>query len=86
MTDARFAVFCDRPCDAIDNSIIGGYNQVDYANTPVSPNIAAFIINGANPFPGDVDYVLGVQSKDDLPVHIIDVKILEVEGRIKRTH
>ena len=78
--DAKFAVVCDRPCDAVGNGNVGGYNQVTYGKVPNHPDIAAFVINGPNPFPANTDYLLTVQSQDNNPVNIIAVKTLTITG------
>jgi hypothetical protein len=67
-----FEVFCDRPCIGTNMSGMGGVVQPFYIN--LTEDIVIFSTNPPNPLPGDRNYFWGVQSKDDSPVHIINVK------------
>jgi len=78
--DAKFAVICDRPCRAVQGQVMaphyGGITQTDWATIPGHPEIAAFVVNAPNPMRSDFGYSACVESEDDNPVRVLDVKAL----------
>ncbi len=76
---AKFAVVCDRPCDAVWHEPPPGASQVNYASIPNRPDVGVFEFIVPNPFPPDTKIVLGVQSKDDHAVKITQVTTVKIE-------
>jgi hypothetical protein len=70
VSDAKFVVLCDRPCEAKWNSGVAGANFTKTFAAKNAPKYAGFIIVQPNPFPSYTNYVLGVESLDDDPVNI----------------
>ena len=71
--DAKFAVRCDRPCDAIGTGSCPGFNQAKFAKYRIVQSSQRFIIIGPNPFPSYTNYELQVESQDEQPVQIVSV-------------
>lgn len=74
--DAKFVVFCDRPCNGAASCGGFGFIQTRYQGLPEYPNAVAFLVDGPDPVPADTTCILGVQSEDQMPVRIVDVKKL----------
>ncbi len=80
--DAKFAVVCDRACKAVKGNIVlrhAGIAQADWGTIPNHPEIAAFVVNQPNPMPSEVEFLAYVESADDKPVRVLDVKRLAIE-------
>jgi hypothetical protein len=78
--DPAFVAMCDRPCKALAFSNTG-FNQ-NCELTPHGGNededakLAMFLIEIPNPFPGNLRASVAVESQDDSPVKILDVRSL----------
>jgi len=74
--NARFIVFCDRPCEAVTTcSGIGlGVIGTKFQKIAGYPNALAFLVYGPNPLPSEPDCIIGVQSEDDHAVRIENVQ------------
>jgi hypothetical protein len=83
--DARFGVLCDRPCAAVWNSSVEGMNFSKTFSANGVPNAAGFMIVQPNPFPSFTNYILGVESLDDLPVRILHVGLWNLTEEQKRS-
>jgi hypothetical protein len=84
LPDAKFGIFCDRPCKAAFHSSVAGMNADKTLESKEIPAFAGEWILAPNPFPADTDYVLGVESRDDQPVVIKDVRILNLTEEQKK--
>jgi hypothetical protein len=78
LVDAKFAVTCDRACNAVETGPLPGFNGSTFLRLMNFPQVAAFVIIGPNPFPADIEDFLGVESADDEPVRILDVAKFEL--------
>ena len=85
MDSPKFGVVCDRACEAVGGGAIlphggpGGGDQ--WGSIQGQPNVAAFVVGQPNPMPSNVKYRACVQSADDNPVAIVDVKKLVISGK-----
>jgi hypothetical protein len=79
LESAKFAVVCDKPCEAVSHEPPMGVSQVNYGTIPDQPDVAVFAFISPNPFPPDTKTVLGVQSKDKQPVKIVQVTTLKID-------
>jgi len=81
--DAKFAVFCDRPCSGVGSQMVtthGGYIESSWGTLPeAGPNIAAFVVGAPNPMSADDGLLACVQSEDENPVKVIAVKTLTIK-------
>lgn len=69
----QFEVVCDRACTPIDVGVIIGGNATQLDTVSDEPNIAVFRF--LRQFPEDTVCALTVESRDDKPVVITDVRI-----------
>jgi hypothetical protein len=74
LPDAKFAIVCTVPCQAAFHSSLTGVNADQPFKMNNLPAIAGIWIKQPNPFPGDTNYVLGVESMDEQPVSITGIK------------
>ena len=85
MDSPQFAVICDRACKAVGGSAIlphggvGGNDQ--WGSIPNRSDIAVFLVGQPNPMPSNVKYRACVESGDEKPVRILDVKKLIVDAK-----
>jgi hypothetical protein len=74
LPDAKFAIVCTVPCQAAFHSSLTGMNADQPFKMDNLPAIAGIWIKQPNPFPGDTNYILGVESMDEQAVSITGVK------------
>jgi hypothetical protein len=80
--DAKFAVFCDRPCKAVTAEVdvgnAGGFSTVRYGPSKEQPSIVGVVVDQPNPLP-EVDPVnVCMESTDDRPVTVVKVTRLTI--------
>jgi hypothetical protein len=78
--DPKFAVMCDRPCKGADYEFagVGGYMHATWGKLAEYPNVAAFVIDGPNPFSSDATFFACIESEDDAPVKVLSVRVLTI--------
>ena len=74
--DARFAVFCDRPCTALHIGF-GGVAETATGAISGHKDIAVFIVCVPNPFPPTMRAEMSVESADDDPINVVRVARLK---------
>jgi len=82
--DPKFAVVCDRPCKGVWGDSVsphGGAFDSGPATIPDRPEVAAFVVNSPNPMPVENSYLGCVESTDNNPVRIVDVKTLVIRPK-----
>jgi hypothetical protein len=88
--DAKFAVFCDRPCKAIDASIDWGGRapgarlspEVSYGTIGKGgehPDIVALVVNQPGTFGTDITLKCTIRADDNLPFNVLKVRALSIK-------
>jgi len=81
----KFRVLCDRPCIPVEvGPMPGSVGPVYFFKDVKIPKAAIFSFMTPNPFPAGMSEFLGVESPDDEPVHIRNVKPFEFTEKQKQ--
>jgi hypothetical protein len=84
MDSPKFAVVCDRSCNAKRGTPIMPHEGVmggdQWGTIPDHPEVAAFVVGQPNPMPSSVQYSACVESSDDKPITVVSVQKLTITG------
>jgi hypothetical protein len=84
MDSPQFAVICDHACKAVGAGVIspsgGAFGGDRFGSILGHPDVAAFIVGQPNPMPSNVKFAACMESEDNMPLKILDVKKLILKG------